>query len=187
MELIPLKIAGAFRIVLSPHRDHRGFLVRTYEDEVFAKHGLITNWIQESHSFSTQKGTVRGLHFQCAPYAETKLVRVAQGKVFMVLLDMREGSATFGRWDSVELSIATPELLYAPKGMAMGMCTLSDQCSLLYKMDMSYHPESARTICWNDPELNIPWPHQGALIASDKDLSAPLFKNYVEKEGAVVV
>lgn len=187
MELIPLKIDGAFRVVLALHCDYRGFFVRTYDEEVLAKHGLVTRWVQESHSFSEQKGTVRGLHFQCSPYAETKLVRVAQGRVFMVLVDLRAGSSTFGCWDSVELSIETPDLLYAPKGIAMGMCTLTDHCSLLYKMDIPYHQDSSRTIRWNDPDLNIPWPVEGALIISDKDSTAPLLKDYLAKEGAVVV
>ncbi|MBN2452670.1 MAG: dTDP-4-dehydrorhamnose 3,5-epimerase family protein [Candidatus Omnitrophica bacterium] len=187
MELIPLKIDGAFRITLAPHRDDRGFLARTYDRDILAGYGLVTRWIQETHSFSKKRGTLRGLHFQCSPYTETKLVRVAQGRAFMVLVDMRAGSPTFGLWDSVELSIEAPELLYAPKGMAMGMYTLTDDCSLLYKMDTPYHRESSRTIHWKDPDLNISWPINGPLIISDKDLAAPSFKDYLAKEGAVTV
>ncbi len=184
MELIPLKLKGAFRIALAPHRDHRGFFVRTYDESFLERAGLVTRWVQESHSFSVKKGTIRGLHFQCGLHAETKLVRMAQGRAFMVLADVRAGSPTFGCWDSVELSIETPDLLYAPKGMAMGMFTLTDQCSLLYKMDAPYVPESARTIRWNDPDLNITWPEAEDLTASDKDLAAPSLKDYLKQEGA---
>lgn len=187
MELAPLKISGAFRIALAPHCDQRGFLVRTYDKDVFARQGLVTEWVQESHSFSAKKGTVRGLHFQRPPYAETKLVRVAQGRIFLAFLDLRAGSATFGHWDSVVLSADAPELLYAPKGLAMGICTLTDDCSLLYKMDAAYHPESARTIRWDAPELGIPWPLDGVPVISDKDLAAPTLKEFLAHDGALVV
>ncbi|MEI7998047.1 MAG: dTDP-4-dehydrorhamnose 3,5-epimerase family protein [Candidatus Omnitrophota bacterium] len=186
MEFISLKIKGAFRIVLETHCDHRGFFVRSYDQEELRKQGLVTEWVQESHSFSAKKGTVRGFHFQRPPYAETKLVRVGQGSVFMVLLDLRAGSSTFGIWDSVTLSIEKPELLYAPKGLVMGMCTLTDNCSLLYKMDTFYEPKSAGTIRWNDPVLAIPWPLDDPIL-SDKDKVAPLLKDFLDLEGALIV
>lgn len=185
MDFFPLKINGAFRMVLKPHSDHRGFFIRTYDQDEMNKRGLVTQWIQESHSFSAQKGTVRGLHFQAPPYAETKLIRAAQGKIFIALLDLRKDSPTIGSWDSVILSIETPELLYAPKGVAMGMCTMTNDCSLLYKMDTPYHPASARTVRWNDPALAIPWPLQGDPVVSDKDLAAPLLKDFLAIEGAL--
>ena len=184
MDLIPLKIEGAFRVVLNPHQDHRGFFIRTYDQDELMKRGLVTQWIQESHSFSAKKGTLRGLHFQLPPYAETKLVRAAQGSIYMVLLDLRAASATFCSWDSITLSIEKPELLYAPKGIAMGMCTLTDDSSLLYKMDTSYDPKSGRTVRWNDPELAIPWPVENPIL-SDKDKGAPLLKDFLAVEGAL--
>jgi dTDP-4-dehydrorhamnose 3,5-epimerase len=184
MDLLPLKIDGAFRIVLAPQRDHRGFFIRTYDQDELTKRGLVTQWVQESHSFSAKKGTVRGLHFQLPPHAETKLVRAGQGSIFMVLLDLREGSPTFGSCDSLTLSIEKPELLYAPKGIAMGMCTLTDNCSLLYKMDTPYEPKSARTVRWNDPALAIPWPVEDPIL-SDKDKAAPLLKDFLALEGAL--
>jgi len=184
MDLLPLKIDGAFRIVLDPHRDHRGFFIRTYDQDELMKQGLVTQWVQESHSFSAKKGTIRGLHFQLPPYAETKLVRAGQGSIFMVLLDLRQGSPTFGSWDSTNLSIEKPELLYAPKGIAMGMCTLTNDCSLLYKMDAPYEPKSTRTVRWNDPALAIPWPAENPIL-SDKDKGAPLLKDFLAVEGAL--
>ena len=182
MDLIPLKIEGAFRVVLNPHQDHRCFFIRTYDQDELMKRGLVTQWIQESHSFSAKKGTLRGLHFQLPPYAETKLVRAAQGSIYMVLLDLRAGSPTFGRWDSVVLSIEKPELLYAPKGIATGMCTLTGNCSLLYKMDTPYDPKSARTVRWDDPALAIPWPADDPIL-SEKDKVAPLLKDFLALEG----
>ena len=136
--------------------------------------------------FDTKRDDSR-FAFQRPPYAETKLIYVAQGKIFIVLVDLRAGSATFGRWDSVDLSIETPEFLYVPKGIAMGMCTLTDHCSLLYKMDAPYNKGSSRTIRWNDPDLNIPWPIDEELITSEKDSVAPLLKEYLAKDGAVIV
>ncbi len=184
MEFISLKIQGAFRINMNVLRDHRGFFMRTYDQDELKQHGLVTEWVQESHSFSATKGTVRGLHFQRPPHAETKLVRAAQGSILMVLLDLRETSLTFGSWDTVTLSIEKPELLYVPKGIAMGMCTLTDNCSLLYKMDTAYEPKSARTVRWNDPALAIPWPVNDPLL-SDKDKTAPLLKDFLALEGAL--
>jgi dTDP-4-dehydrorhamnose 3,5-epimerase len=184
MDFLPLKIDGAFRMVLDVHRDPRGFFFRTYDQEELKKRGLVTQWIQESHSFSAKRGTVRGLHFQLPPYAETKIVRAGQGSIFMVLLDLRAASSSFGRWDSVVLSIENPEFLYAPKGIAMGMCTLTNDCSLLYKMDTPYEPKSARTVRWNDPALAIPWPVENPIL-TDKDKTAPLLKEFLALEGAV--
>lgn len=183
MHLAPLPIPGAYRILLEPIFDSRGFFVRTYDRAVFEQHNLVTEWIQESHSFSSAKGTIRGLHFQNPPHSETKLVRAAQGKFFIVLLDIRPGMPTFGNCTTAEISVENKELLYVPKGIAMGMCALTDNCSLFYKMDMEYHPESGRTIRWNDPTLNIPWPVENPPIISDKDRIAPFFLEYLQQEG----
>ena len=183
MQLVPLSIPGAYRVLLDVKFDPRGFFVRTYDQAVFERNNLVTTWIQESHSFSSKEGTIRGLHFQNPPHSETKLVRAAQGTIFIVLLDIRAGSPAFGKWDRTEISFENNELLYVPKGIAMGMCTLTDNCSLLYKMDTEFHPESARTIRWNDPVLGIPWPVEQNPIITDKDRTAPLFREYVEQEG----
>ncbi len=185
MQFIPLKIEGLYKVDLTPHHDHRGYFVRTYDKDAFAAQGLVSQWIQESHSFSSKKGTVRGMHFQRPPYAETKLVRIAQGKIFLGFLDLRQGSSTFGWCESVVLSMDNPQLLYIPKGLAMGMCTLLDNTTLLYKMDTPYHPESARTILWNDPQIDIPWPLEGEPIVSSKDTDAPTLKAFLEGEGAL--
>jgi dTDP-4-dehydrorhamnose 3,5-epimerase len=186
MDIIPLKVVGAYRLVLKPHRDERGFLMRTYDADILARHALVTNWIQETHSFTARQGTIRGLHLQADPHGETKLVRVGQGRVLMVLLDVRRESATFRQWETLELSVDTPELLYAPPGLAMGMCTLCDACTLLYKMDAPYVPTSARTILWNDEALGIPWPIEGQPILSEKDRLAPGLKEFLARKESVV-
>jgi dTDP-4-dehydrorhamnose 3,5-epimerase len=167
---------------LDIHRDNRGFFMRTYDKDFFAPQGLPVDWIQESHSFSAQKGTVRGLHFQRPPYAETKLVRIVQGKAFIALVDLRKGSPHFGLWDSVILAASDPELLYVPKGLALGMCTMTSDCSLLYKMDTGYNPQSAGTINWADKDLGISWPLEGVPVISDKDAGAMSFAEFVLKE-----
>lgn len=182
MNFIPLQIPGSFRIQLDPFSDPRGYFVRTYDREFFERNNLITEWVQESQSFSLAKGTIRGLHFQAPPHSETKLVRAGQGKFFIVLLDIRPESSMFGKWVSVEISSDNNELLYVPKRIAMGMCTLSDNCSLLYKMDVKYNPESGRTILWNDPELNISWPVEGSPVISEKDRVAPGFRQCLQIE-----
>lgn len=181
--LYPLSIPGAYRILLDLKDDPRGFFFRTYDKAIFEQNNLVTAWIQESHSFSRKKGTIRGLHFQEFPHGETKLVRAAQGRIFIVILDLRLESPSFGRWECDEISLENGVTLYVPKGVAMGMCTLTDNCSLLYKMDSEYKPESGRTIRWNDPALKIPWPEDENPVISDKDRDAPSFREYLEKKG----
>ena len=115
MKFVPLQIAGAYRIDLLPHQDQRGFFVRTYDEAFFKAQGLVTHWTQESHSFSMNKGTLRGLHFQEPPYAETKLIRAALGKIWMVMVDLRQGSISFGKYITTTLSAEEPQLLYVPQ------------------------------------------------------------------------
>jgi dTDP-4-dehydrorhamnose 3,5-epimerase len=183
MKFTPLMIKGAYLIDLFAHKDQRGFFFRTYDEAFFRDYGLVTYWVQESHSFSSTKGTLRGLHFQKQPCAETKLIRVAQGGIFMVLVDLRKDSASFGKYITAVLSADKPQLLYAPQGLALGMYTLTDNCILLYKMDTEYVPASQRVIRWNDPDLNIQWPLEGAPVISDKDAAAPSFKDYIKELG----
>lgn len=187
MKFIPLPIPSAFRIELVSHQDQRGFFVRTYDEAFFKARGLVTHWVQESHSYSRSRGTLRGLHFQRSPHAETKLIQAAQGKIFIVMVDLRKGSAAFGKPFTSILYHDKPELFYIPQGLALGMYTLTDQCSLLYKMDQQYFPASQGIIRWDDPDLNIPWPLAGKLIVSERDASAPLFKEFVKAETGFVM
>ncbi|MBE3122253.1 MAG: dTDP-4-dehydrorhamnose 3,5-epimerase [Thermoplasmata archaeon] len=180
MQIKERKMKGVFEIELEVHEDHRGFFMRTYDDTLFQDHGLEQRWVQENHSYSKQKGTIRGLHFQFPPNTETKLVRAVHGEIFMVFVDIRKNSSMFGCWDSAILSEQNKNMLYVPKGLALGMCTLTNDCTLLYKMSNYYNPTSQGTIKWNDSDLGIKWPVSNPLL-SEKDSKAQSFKEFVEK------
>lgn len=180
-------IKGVLEIQLEPKGDERGYFMRTYDRELFAKHGLGGEWIQESESFSKEKGTVRGLHFQFPPYAETKVVRAGSGEIFFAFVDLRKGSSTFGKWGSVTLSAAKKNVIVIPPGVANGMCTLTADCTLLYKIDVPYLAESQGSIKWNDPDLGIAWPVKAPASISEKDKNSQSFKEFVAKYGGLVV
>jgi len=180
MQIKKRKIKGAFEIGLEVHEDHRGFFMRTYDDNIFGQNGLEQHWVQENHSYSKKKGTIRGLHFQFPPNTETKLVRAVQGEIFMAFVDLRKDSPTFGKWDSLTISEDNKKMLYVPRGIALGMCTLADNSTLLYKMDNYYHPESQGAIKWDDPDLGIDWPVANPLL-SERDSKAQSFKEFMEE------
>lgn len=184
MKIKELKLKGVFEIELEPVEDNRGFFMRTYDEAEFKKRGLNTVWTQENYSYSKKKGTVRGLHFQFPPHAEVKLVRAAAGEVFMAFMDLRKGSATFGKWGSLSISAANHRALYVPQGFALGMCALKDDCALLYKMGVSYIPEAQGAIKWDDPDIGIAWP-VGKPIISEKDARAMSFKEFAAKYGGL--
>jgi len=186
MKIIEKEIKGVYEIQLEPHEDQRGFFMRTYDDEIFRNHGLKYEWVQESHSYSKKKGVIRGLHFQFPPYAETKLIRAISGEIFIVVLDLRKGSSTFGKWDSMIISEDNKKMLYVPRGFALGMSTLTDNCTLLYKIDNYYAPESQGSIRWNDSNLGIKWPVKHPII-SERDSKAISFKEFVEECGGLEV
>jgi dTDP-4-dehydrorhamnose 3,5-epimerase len=169
----PLSIAGAFEIVLQPIVDARGYFKKTFDRKLFREHGLHREWLQENESLSQRKGTIRGLHFQTPPHTETKLIRVVQGAIMDVVVDLRRGSPTFARWDSVEVAPAKHNLVFVPWGCAHGFCTLTDHCVVIYKVDRHYVPEAQGCLRWNDPEIAIDWPEQDPIL-SDRDRVAPL-------------
>jgi dTDP-4-dehydrorhamnose 3,5-epimerase len=174
------KIKGVFEITLEPQVDNRGLFMRTYDEKIFGESGLNRIWVQENHSYSRKKGTLRGLHFQFPPRAEVKLVRAVRGEIFMAYVDIRKGSPTFGKWESLVLSENNLKVLYVTRGIALGMCTLTDNCTLLYKMGDYYVPESQGTIKWNDPDIGIKWPTDKPII-SEKDTAAMRFKDFIAK------
>lgn len=181
------KIKRAFEIKLEPHIDNRGFFMRTYDNKIFENYNLNQNWVQENHSYSKKKGTIRGLHFQFPPYSETKLIRAVSGKINMVFADLRKDSATFGQWDGIILSENNKKMAYIPKGLALGMCTLTDNCTLLYKMDNYHAPKHQGVIRWNDGELGIHWPLKNDIIISERDSKAKSFRKFIEKYGGLEV
>lgn len=177
MEIVPLKLKGSYEIRLAPRGDERGYFMRTYDRQIFLENGLQTEWMQENQSLSTQLHTIRGLHFLLPPHTETKLVRVVQGKILDVFVDLRRDSQTFGQWDSIELSEDNHRAVYIPKGFAHGFCTLSERAVVQYKVDSVYVGESDAGIRWNDPAIGIEW---NALdpILSERDRNLPLLKEF---------
>lgn len=180
------KIKDVFVINWLPHKDKRGYFVRTYDRVIFSKLKLNIKWVQESQSFSKNKGIVRGLHFQFPPYSETKIVRAVMGKIYMVYLDLRKDSKTFGKWDNIILSEKNSTVLYLPRGLALGMCTLTNNCMLLYKMDNIHAPKHQGEIKWNDSQLGIKWPTKKPIL-SKRDQKAMSFAGFIKKYGGLSI
>lgn len=153
-----LPLAGAYAIDLERLGDERGFFARTFCVQEFATHGLATQWGQCNMSFSAKAGTVRGLHFQRPPTAETKLVRCTRGAIFDVIVDLRLGSATFGRWHGERLDDDNRRMICVPEGFAHGFQTLSDDVEMLYFHSAPYSAANEGGLLWNDSELSISWP-----------------------------
>jgi len=165
---------GVRIINLEPIRDSRGFFARTFCVEEFAAHGIETQYPQHSVSFSVRKGTLRGMHYQSAAHSEAKLIRCLSGAIWDVLIDIRPGSPTYGRWQGFELSDANGHQLYAPRGFAHGFQTLSHDVSVNYLISQPHVSEAACGIRYNDPSFCIAWPLPINEI-SDKDLRWPDF------------
>jgi dTDP-4-dehydrorhamnose 3,5-epimerase len=179
MRIIELPIEGVFEINPTPHVDFRGFFVRTYDVDIFRKHRIHMNWLQENHSRSDKMGTIRGLHLQMEPFSETKLVRCIRGAVYDVAVDLRKNSPSFGNVIEVELSEENMKMLYIPRGFAHGYCTLTDISEVLYKVDNYYSPEHEVGILWNDMDLNIRWPVKHNPIISEKDMKNITLKEFI--------
>ena len=169
------ELKGAYVIEPVASIDERGFFARTFCAEEFAKRGLAAGMAQCSTSFNTRRGTLRGLHYQDEPHAEDKLVRVTMGAVFDVIVDLRNGSPSYGRWFGQTLSAENRRMLYIPKGFAHGFQTLQDNSEVFYQISTFYEPASVRGIRWNDPDLAITWPDADHAIISDRDRTLPLF------------
>ena len=155
--------------------DKRGFFMESYKYSEFARFGIKEKFVQDNHSRST-RGVLRGLHYQKAPKAQAKLVRVTRGEVFDVAVDIRRGSPTYGRWVGVLLSEENKKMLYVPVGFAHGFCVLSEEAEVLYKTTEEYAPEYERGIIWNDPDIGIKWPIEEPIL-SPKDAALPNLKD----------
>ncbi|UOD30850.1 dTDP-4-dehydrorhamnose 3,5-epimerase [Massilia violaceinigra] len=174
MRFTPTALAGAFIIDIDPAEDERGLFARTVCDDEFARHGLVSRFVQQSVSWNRHAGTMRGLHFQMAPHQEIKLVRVTRGAVFDAIVDLRPHSATFGKTFHTELSAANRRQLYIPAGMAHGFQSLQADTEVFYQMSAPFNPASARGLRWDDAALAIPWPACDARIMSARDAALPL-------------
>jgi dTDP-4-dehydrorhamnose 3,5-epimerase len=171
----PQSIADVVLVSPKLREDERGFFAETYNQPVFAANGIAVHFIQDNHSQS-QRGVLRGLHFQRGPFAQDKLVRVVEGEVFDVAVDLRQGSSTFGKWVGVNLSAENKEMLFIPKGFAHGFAVLSETAQFVYKTSNVYSPEHDGGVRWNDPDINIVWPISSPQL-SEKDNNLPLLKD----------
>ena len=176
MQVIETKLSGVKVLEPKVHGDHRGWFSETYSMRTLAEHGIETVFVQDNQSFSAQKGTLRGLHFQNNPKAQTKLVRCTRGSILDVAVDIRRGSPTFGQWVAYELSADNKRQLYISKGFAHGFLTLTEDVEVQYKVDEYYAPDCDRSIFYDDPEIGVEWGDISPVL-SDKDLKAPALKD----------
>lgn len=165
-------------VIIEPkiHGDYRGWFTETYSKTKLNESGINLNFVQDNHSMSAEKGTLRGLHVQKYPKAQTKLVRCTRGKILDVAVDLRKGSSTYMDWFSIELSEDNKKQLLIPKGFAHGFVTLTDNAEVQYKVDEYYAPEHDRSIRFDDPDIGVEW-NIDIPILSEKDLNAPWLKN----------
>jgi len=167
-------LKGAYVIDIDKINDDRGFFGRVWCHDQMANHGLKTKIIQSNCSFSSKKGTLRGLHFQIPPYQETKFMRCTKGAIYEVIIDLRKDSPTFKQWFGVKLTENNYKMLYVPENFANGFLTLEDESEANYMTTQVYNSDSERGIRWNDPTFNIEWPIDIQLV-SEKDKSHPNF------------
>ena len=168
MQFAPTPLEGAYLIELEKRGDERGFFARAFCEQEFSAHGLSPKFVQVNNSLSAFRGTLRGLHYQLPPKAETKLVRCIRGSLWDVILDLRKDSPTFGQSFSAELTAENRLMMYVPKGFAHGFITLQDDTEAFYFADEFYGPSHERGVRWNDPRFGIKWPLPPEII-SDKD------------------
>jgi dTDP-4-dehydrorhamnose 3,5-epimerase len=167
------RIEGLVLVEPEPHGDDRGFLVETFRDDVWAELGVAVEGFVQDNQSRSRRGTLRGLHFQTRP-GQAKLVRCARGSIFDVAVDLRRDSPTFGRWEGHELSDANHRQLFVPIGFAHGFLVTSEEADVVYKLSSYYSPDSEAGIRWDDPEIGIEWPLDGAAPElSERDRTAP--------------
>jgi dTDP-4-dehydrorhamnose 3,5-epimerase len=167
MRASPTRLPEVLLIEPKVFGDSRGFFFESWNQREFEHAGIHARFVQDNHSRSA-KGVLRGLHYQIRQ-PQGKLVRVTEGEIFDVAVDIRRGSPTFGKWEGARLSARSKSMLWIPAGFAHGFCVLSDYAEVLYKATDFYAPEDERCILWNDPELKIDWPISGAPLISPKD------------------
>jgi dTDP-4-dehydrorhamnose 3,5-epimerase len=167
------KLPGPFIIELEKFTDERGFFARAWCQDEFKAEGLQTTWAQANIGFSKKRGTLRGLHYQVAPYQEVKLMRCIRGAIYDVIVDLRPESPTYKQWLGVELSADNRQMLYIPAGFAHGYQALLDGSETFYQVSQAYTPGAEQGVRWDDPAFGIDWPIRENVILSDKDKSWP--------------
>lgn len=177
MKFTQTELEGVLIVEPAVFGDHRGWFMETYSESKFHEQGLQLQFVQDNQSFSVTKGTLRGLHYQIHPKAQTKLVRCTKGAIFDVAVDIRRESPSYGKWFGIELTADNKKQLLIPKGFAHGFMTLTDGVEVQYKCDELYSPECDGGILWNDPEIGIEWPMHIQPVLSPKDEKALLLKD----------
>jgi dTDP-4-dehydrorhamnose 3,5-epimerase len=174
IEFVPTDLEGVRLVKPAVFSDPRGFFLECYTRRDFEQNGIACTFVQDNHSRSATAGILRGLHFQCPPFAQAKLVRVIRGAVFDVVVDIRRSSSTYGAWQSFTLSAGDFTMLFVPQGFAHGFCTTEPDTEVQYKVDNYYSRQHERGILWNDPTLAIGWPVARPVL-SEKDRKLPTF------------
>lgn len=167
------RLKGAFIIEMEKLEDARGFFARAWCQKEFEAHGLNLHWVQANLVFSERRGTLRGLHYQIAPYEEAKLLWCIRGAIYDVIIDLRPESPTYKQWLGMEFAADNRKMLYVPEGFAHGYQTLVDNAEAFYPVSQFYSPEYERGIRWDDPAFGIEWPETETVILSEKDRSWP--------------
>lgn len=175
LKKIPTSLPGVFALEPRVFGDERGFFFESYNRRIMAEVGIVEEFVQDNHSLSS-RNVLRGLHYQLKR-PQGKLVRVAEGEILDVAVDMRRSSLSFGRWEAVRLSGENKRMLWIPAGFAHGFCVLSEKAHVLYKATDFYSPEHERTLAWNDSQLKINWELDGAPIVSAKDQRGAAFRD----------
>lgn len=175
MDVTRLAISDVLLIAPRRYGDERGWFSETFRQSALEEAGFTGKFIQDNHVRSTQRGIVRGLHFQKPPCDQAKLLRTVRGSIFDVAVDIRLGSATYGQWVGAELSAENGHQLLVPSGFAHGYCTLTEECEVLYKVTSYYAPAEEMAVRWSDPDLNIDWRvPNGEIKANARDNAANL-------------
>ena len=176
MKITPTSIKDVLIIELDIFEDVRGWFTESYNKKNLAKQGINTNFVQDNHSFSKLRGTLRGLHFQNLPHSQAKLTTCTRGAVLDVAVDLRKNSPTYKKWVSVELTEKNKKQLFVPRGFAHGFMTLTDNTEFQYKIDNYYDKESDKSIRFDDPEIGIDWGNENPIL-SEKDKNTPFLKD----------
>ncbi len=174
MQFHETKLAGVYEILPELKHDERGFFARTWCQNEFAQHGLNSRLVQCSLSFNARRGTLRGMHYQAAPNAETKLIRCTQGAIYDVIVDLRSQSSTFKQWIAAVLTAENRKMIYVPEGCAHGFITQADGSEIFYQMSEFFSPETSGGVRWDDPAFGIVWPEKVQVI-SERDRTYPNF------------
>ncbi|MES1945691.1 dTDP-4-dehydrorhamnose 3,5-epimerase [Salinisphaera sp. C84B14] len=179
MDIRPLALDGVYEICPPRFGDARGYFCETFKRDALTAHGIEFEPVQDNESLSTRVGTLRGLHFQAPPQAQSKLVRSVVGRIYDVVVDIRAQSPTYGDWLGLELSAEQGNQLFVPAGFAHGFMTLEQRCLIAYKVDAGYAPDTEGALRWDDPDLAIAWPDVGTPPQlSDKDRRAGSFADF---------